>query len=65
MTHSPRSWLDHFVIGIDDLDKGIKSFADMSGVMPEFGGEHPTLGTHNALVSLGCAPAEMTNVAPS
>jgi hypothetical protein len=46
-------WLDHFVVAIDDLDTGISAFEDSTGVRPVYGGEHPTLGTHNALVSLG------------
>ncbi len=53
MTARSGTWLDHFVVGIDELEKGIASFATRSGVTLEFGGEHPTLGTHNALASLG------------
>ena len=47
------AWLDHFVVAIDDLEKGIASFEEATSVRPAFGGEHPALGTHNALVSLG------------
>ena len=49
----PALWLDHFVVAIDDLETGIGAFEDLTGVRPAYGGEHPTLGTHNALVSLG------------
>ena len=50
---TPRVWFDHFVVGIDELEKGIRAFEERTGVRPVFGGEHPALGTHNALVSLG------------
>jgi len=49
----PGVWLDHFVVAIDDLEIGIDAFEALSGVRPVYGGEHPALGTHNALVSLG------------
>lgn len=49
----PAVWLDHFVVAIDDLDAGISAFESLTGVRPVYGGAHPTLGTHNALVSLG------------
>lgn len=53
MTATPRTWLDHFVFGINELAKGTEAFTHATGVQPEIGGEHPTLGTHNTLVSLG------------
>ena len=46
-------WLDHFVVAIDDLDAGSSTFEELTGVRPVYGGDHPSLGTHNALVSLG------------
>ncbi len=49
----PAVWLDHVVVGIDDLDAGVAAFAELTGVRPVYGGAHPTLGTHNALVALG------------
>jgi hypothetical protein len=49
----PGVWLDHFVVAIDHLGSGIDAFEALSGVRPVYGGEHPALGTHNALVSLG------------
>ena len=45
--------IDHLIVGISDLDEGIRLFAELTGVTAEFGGRHPSLGTHNALLSLG------------
>jgi hypothetical protein len=44
--------IDHVILGIDDLDRGVKVFEAATGVRPVYGGKHPG-GTHNALVSLG------------
>jgi hypothetical protein len=44
--------IDHVILGIDDLDRGVKAFEAATGVKPVYGGKHPG-GTHNALVSLG------------
>jgi hypothetical protein len=44
--------IDHVILGIDDLDRGVKAFEVATGVKPVYGGKHPG-GTHNALVSLG------------
>ena len=44
--------IDHLILGIDDLDRGVKAFEAATGVKPVYGGKHPG-GTHNALVSLG------------
>lgn len=49
----PDVWLDHFVVGIHELSEGSRAFETLTGVKPQFGGEHPTLGTHNVLASLG------------
>ena len=45
--------IDHFVLGINNLEKGIQEFEEKSGIKPVFGGVHEKVGTHNALVSLG------------
>lgn len=49
---APAAQIDHIMLGIDDLDRGVKAFEEATGVKPVYGGKHPR-GTHNALVSLG------------
>jgi hypothetical protein len=45
--------IDHLIVAISDLDKGVNKFYKLTGVKPVFGGEHPGYGTHNSLVTLG------------
>ena len=51
--HEEMLQIDHLVIGIAALDAGVRKFEELTGVRPAYGGEHPHLGTHNALISLG------------
>ena len=44
--------MDHIILGINNLDKGIAQFKELTGVEPVFGGVHPYSFTHNALVAL-------------
>jgi hypothetical protein len=52
MSTASAAQIDHLMLGIDDLDRGVKAFEAATGVKPVYGGKHPG-GTHNALVSLG------------
>lgn len=45
--------IDHLILAINGLDRGIELFSRTTGVKAERGGEHPGRGTANALVSLG------------
>lgn len=51
--------IDHLVIIVADLDRGIDWFEQCVGVRPVYGGAHDDRGTHNALASLGGAYVEL------
>ncbi|AZI41731.1 VOC family protein [Deinococcus psychrotolerans] len=56
--------IDHLVIAARNLPEGVTWLEDRLGVSLSPGGEHPTFGTHNRLLSLGAAYLEVIAVNP-
>jgi hypothetical protein len=45
--------LDHLAVSCTDLAQGTKFVDDAFGITLDHGGEHPAMGTHNKLLSMG------------
>lgn len=52
---SPRAdhYIDHIVLGIQDLDRGSEEVYRLTGVRPKYDGRDAEQGTHSAIISLG------------
>jgi hypothetical protein len=50
---APSVALDHLVLGISDLDRGMRTIEERTGVKPVLSGVHPDRGTWNALLAIG------------
>lgn len=53
MTFAPPLALDHIILAARTLDEGRDFVRERLGVEVPMGGEHPLMGTHNALMALG------------
>jgi len=49
LAHDHLHYIDHVVVGIDDLQKGMGEIEEMTGVKPAYGGAHPDYGTHKVV----------------
>lgn len=44
--------IDHIILAIEDLDRGMQQFEEITGIRPVYGGEHPNGDTQNAIVAI-------------
>ncbi|MBX2966561.1 MAG: VOC family protein [Cyclobacteriaceae bacterium] len=44
--------IDHIILAVNDLERGMQQFEELTGVKPVVGGKHPDSFTQNALVAL-------------
>ncbi len=49
----PRCFIDHIAVTAPTLEAGAEFVHQALGVLPQAGGEHPRMGTHNLLLRLG------------
>ncbi len=52
-TNPPLAHLDHLIVAATTLADGIDFVAEVTGAIPQPGGKHVAMGTHNALLRLG------------
>lgn len=53
MSAQPLAEIDHLVLAATTLADGIDYVATLTGAVPQPGGKHVAMGTHNALLKLG------------
>lgn len=53
MPEPVRSCLDHIAVIAAELARGVEYVADVLGIRPGPGGQHPRMATHNQLLRLG------------
>lgn len=56
--------IDHLVVACRNLEQGDDFLRETLGVLPQRGGKHVTMGTHNHLLKLGNAYLELIAIDP-